>query len=108
MLRRTTTSPAIYSLSLHDALPIFKQGVGSFVWSPDGGRLALEIDDMTPDQAGDTTWIGIKAKTQRPYVIDRLQFKRDGTGYLDRRRTHIYVFDLRTKGAARQITSGGW
>jgi len=91
-----------------EQLTTIKQGVGSFVWSPDGGRLALEIDDMTPDQAGDTTWIGIKAKTQRPYVIDRLQFKRDGTGYLDRRRTHLYVFDLRTKGAARQITSGGW
>ena len=93
-----------------EQLTSVKQGVGGFVWSPDGGRLALEIDDATPEQAGDTTWIGAKAKTQRPYVIDRLQFKRDGTGYLDRRRTHIYVFDVRTKaaGGARQITSGDW
>ena len=28
----------------------------------------------------------------RPYVIDRMQFKRDYRGYLDRRRTHIYVY----------------
>src|SRR5258705_9276768 len=91
-----------------EQLTSVKQGVGSFVWSPDGGRLALEVDDQTPDQAGDTTWIGAKAKTQRPYVIDRLQFKRDGTGYLDHRRTHLYVFDVQTKAAARQITSGDW
>ena len=91
-----------------EQLTSVKQGVGSFVWSPDGGRLALEIDDQTPEQAGDTAWIGTKAKTQRPYVIDRLQFKRDGTGYLDRRRTHIYMFDVGTKAAARQITSGDW
>lgn len=91
-----------------EQLTSVKQGVNSFVWSPDGGRLALEVDDPTPDQAGDTTWIGAKAKTQRPYVIDRLQFKRDGTGYLDRRRTHIFVFDVATKAAARQITSGDW
>jgi dipeptidyl aminopeptidase/acylaminoacyl peptidase len=89
-----------------EQLTSIKQGVTGFVWSPDGGRLALEIDDATPEQAGDTTWIGAKAKTQRPYVIERLQFKRDGTGYLDRRRTHIYVFDVRAKAAARQITSG--
>ena len=91
-----------------EQLTSVKQGVGSFVWSPDGGRLALEVDDQTPDQAGDTTWIGAKAKTQRPYVIDRLQFKRDGTGYLDHRRTHIYVFDVNTKATAHQITSGDW
>jgi dipeptidyl aminopeptidase/acylaminoacyl peptidase len=91
-----------------EQLTTVKQGVSSFVWSPDGARLALEIDDATPEQAGDTTWIGTKAKTQRPFVIDRLQFKRDGTGYLDRRRTHIYVFDVATRAAARQITSGAW
>jgi dipeptidyl aminopeptidase/acylaminoacyl peptidase len=64
-----------------EQLTTVKQGVNGFVWSPDGGRLALTIADATPEQAGDTTWIGAKAKTQRPWVIDRLQFKRDGTGY---------------------------
>lgn len=90
-----------------EQLTSVKQGVNSFVWSPDGSRLALVIRDMTPEQSGDTSWIGHKAKTQRPWVIDRLQFKRDGTGYLDRRRAHIYVFDVRTK-TSREVTSGDW
>jgi dipeptidyl aminopeptidase/acylaminoacyl peptidase len=38
-------------------------------------------------------------------VIDRVQFKRDYTGYLDRRRTHLYVFDVAGKKPA-QVTSG--
>lgn len=84
-----------------------KQGVNGFEWSPDAARLALVIRDQTPEQAGDTTWIGHTAKTQRPWVIDRLQFKRDGAGYLDRRRNHLYVFDLVTK-VLRQLTAGDW
>lgn len=84
-----------------------KQGVNGFAWAPDGGRLALVVRDPTPEEAGDTTWIGHPAKTQRPWVVDRLQFKRDGAGYLDRRRNHLSVFDVKTK-AVRQLTSGDW
>ncbi|MEE8584271.1 MAG: S9 family peptidase, partial [Acidobacteriota bacterium] len=47
-----------------------------------------------------------KEKPQ-PWVIDRLQFKRDNIGYLDRRRTHLYVFDLESKKLT-QITSGDY
>jgi dipeptidyl aminopeptidase/acylaminoacyl peptidase len=40
-------------------------------------------------------------------VIDRLQFKQDGTTYLDRSRTHIYIVDSR--GAEpRQLTFGDY
>src|SRR4029434_4450395 len=46
-----------------------------------------------------------KAKTPKPWVVDRLQFKRDTIGYLDRRRTHLYVFDVAAKSLT-QITSG--
>jgi dipeptidyl aminopeptidase/acylaminoacyl peptidase len=38
-------------------------------------------------------------------VIDRLQFKRDYQGDLDRRRTHLYTFDVAAKKLL-QITSG--
>ncbi|MFQ5768681.1 MAG: TolB family protein, partial [Acidobacteriota bacterium] len=48
-----------------------------------------------------------KEKKPDPWVIDRLQFKRDNIGYLDRRRTHLYVFDLETKETS-QITSGDY
>ena len=30
---------------------------------------------------------------EEPWVIDRLQFKADEVGYLDHRRTHLYVFE---------------
>ena len=40
-----------------------------------------------------------------PWVIDREFFKTDYVGYLDRRRTHVYVFDLDSKQLA-QLTHG--
>jgi dipeptidyl aminopeptidase/acylaminoacyl peptidase len=42
-----------------------------------------------------------------PWVIDRLQFKDDYVGYLNRQRAHLYVFDVETK-ATVQITSGDY
>jgi dipeptidyl aminopeptidase/acylaminoacyl peptidase len=66
-------------------------GVSEYAWSPDSKRLALIASDPDPDSAsGDTT----HHKTPRPVVIDRYQFKEDETGYLDRRRSHLYLFDL--------------
>src|SRR6202034_3580296 len=46
-----------------------------------------------------------KPKIPGPWVIDRLQFKQDRIGYLDHRRSHLYIFDVASK-ALRQITSG--
>src|ERR1700676_1388706 len=48
-----------------------------------------------------------KPKTRKPWVIDRLQFKTDEVGYLDRRRAQLYVLDLATKNLT-QITSGDY
>lgn len=79
-----------------------KQGVNGYEWSPDGSRLLLMIRDAKPEAEGEG-----KDKRPEPYVIDRLQFKRDYVGYLDRRRVHLYVY---TPGdsAAVQITSGDY
>jgi len=85
------------------------QGVDDFEWSPDGGRLMLILRDAKPEDAdgakGGEKEAGAKPKTVPPYVIDRLQFKQDTVGYLDRRRTHLYVFDVGNKKTT-QITSG--
>jgi dipeptidyl aminopeptidase/acylaminoacyl peptidase len=90
------------------------QDVEDFAWSPDGRRLVLVLRDSSPeeleaakeaklkDHATDTKE---KKKTAKPWVIDRLQFKLDEMGYLDRRRTHLYLFDLAAKSMT-QITSG--
>src|SRR5271156_1788454 len=40
-----------------------------------------------------------KSETPPPFVIDRYRFKTDTVGYLDRRRTHLYVFDIATKSS---------
>jgi dipeptidyl aminopeptidase/acylaminoacyl peptidase len=88
------------------------QGVDDFEWSPDGTRLVLILrDPKTEDiEAAKNKEKPAPAtlprpKTPPPFVIDRLQFKRDTVGYLDRRRTHLYVFDVASKKST-QITSG--
>jgi dipeptidyl aminopeptidase/acylaminoacyl peptidase len=78
------------------------QGVSSYEWSPGGTRLVLAIKDRKPGEDDDDVE---KSQTPEPWVIDRLQFKRDNVGYLDNLRTHLYVFDLAGKNLV-QITSG--
>src|SRR5580658_5993439 len=94
------------------------QDVEDFAWSPDGRRLVLVLKDPTSEEleaakeksttpahssAADSE--DKKSKSKKPWVIDRLQFKVDEVGYLDRRRTHLYVFDL-SKKSLTQVTSG--
>jgi dipeptidyl aminopeptidase/acylaminoacyl peptidase len=82
------------------------QGVKSYDWSPDGARLLLTLKDPKPGELEeDSADKGKEKETPKPWVIDRLQFKQDYIGYLDRRRTHLYVFDVESK-ATTQITSG--
>ena len=78
-------------------LTSIEQGVEGYEWSPDGKRLVLVIRDREPSQEEATL----------PWVIDRLQFKDDYVGYLNRQRAHLYVFDVETK-ATVQITSGDY
>jgi dipeptidyl aminopeptidase/acylaminoacyl peptidase len=92
------------------------QDVEDFAWSPDGRRLVLVLRDASPEELeaakeakakdGEAA-AKEKKKTPKPYVIDRLQFKSDEIGYLNRRRTHLYVFDLAAK-TLTQVTSGDY
>jgi dipeptidyl aminopeptidase/acylaminoacyl peptidase len=96
------------------------QDVDNFVWAPDSKRMVLVLRDPSPeeveaakekakDEAGgdaeEKSPESRKSKTPRPIVVDRYQFKADEIGYLDRRRTHLYVFDIATKKMT-QVTSG--
>jgi Tol biopolymer transport system component len=82
------------------------QSVESFEWSPDGSRLVLVLRDPKPSELeakelGDA----YEEKTPPPWVITREQFKTDYVGYLDSRRTHLYILDVATRKLT-QITSG--
>jgi len=94
------------------------QDVDDFAWSPDSTRLVVvlrdpseeELDaaktkDKDKEKGAETK--DKKPKTKKPWVIDRLQFKHDEVGYLDRRRAHVYILDLATKNLT-QITSGDY
>jgi dipeptidyl aminopeptidase/acylaminoacyl peptidase len=96
------------------------QDVQDFAWSSDSKQLVLILQDPTPEELDeakakekdkpgssdkDKDAKPKKPKTPPPFVVDRYRFKTDTVGYLDRRRTHLYVFDVATK-AVVQITSG--
>lgn len=97
------------------------QEVEDFAWSPDGKRLVLILRDPSPEEveaaasrgkeddedSAEKTTTTKKKKAQRPWVIDRLFFKADEVGYLDRRRTHLYVFDVVSKGMT-EVSSGDY
>jgi dipeptidyl aminopeptidase/acylaminoacyl peptidase len=78
-----------------EVLTDYKTGVSSIAWSPDSAKLALLVAD--PDPADPEPDKDPKDKKPRPHVITRLQFMRDGEGYLNDVRRHIHVFDIATK-----------
>src|SRR2546425_3068809 len=77
------------------AITEYKTGASSVAWSPDSSKLALLVSDPDPnDQDADKADADKKPK---PHVITRLQFMRDGEGYLTDIKRHIHVFDIATK-----------
>lgn len=84
------------------------QSVKAFEWSPDSSQMLLLLKDPTPQELqakeqGDD----YEEETAPPWVIDRQQFKTDYVGYLDRRRTHIYLLET-DSGEITQLTSGDY
>ena len=86
----------------------YKTSVSDLAWSPDSARLALVVSDVDPDKPEEDDAArksDEEKKTPKPIVIDRLQFKRDGEGYLRHARNHVHVFDVKSKRSV-QVTSG--
>jgi dipeptidyl aminopeptidase/acylaminoacyl peptidase len=101
-----------------EAEPLIKtaQDVKDFAWSPDGKRIVMVLQDPSPEdleaaeertkEESEGKEIKDKnPKAQRPWVIDRYLYKEDEIGYLERLRTHLYVFDLAGK-TLTAVTSG--
>ncbi len=80
---------------------------GNVAWSPDGDWIALTM--FVPEPA--PTFARMPQKpdgaewNEAPIVIDRLRYRADGRGYLDRGHTHIFVMPAEG-GTPRQLTSG--
>jgi len=95
------------------------QDVDDFAWSPDSKKLVIALQDPSADEKDeaeakkkcDADDKDCKAKKEdhkpRPIIVDRYRFKEDEIGYLDRRRNHLYVFDIASK-AIMQVTSGDY
>ena len=80
----------------------YKTGASAIAWSPDSSRLALLVSDPDPDDPNPDA--DAKDKKPKPHVITRLQFMRDGEGYLNDVKRHVHVFDVAAKKDL-QITS---
>jgi dipeptidyl aminopeptidase/acylaminoacyl peptidase len=68
--------------------------IEDYAWAPDGKHIVLDVTD----EPEDTTKAG-KAKKPKPIVIDRYQFKQDIVGYMGKKRTHLYLFDVESHKA---------
>jgi dipeptidyl aminopeptidase/acylaminoacyl peptidase len=68
----------------------FKGEIENYYWFRDAKRLVFVIKEF---DFADTA----KSKIRKPYEIDRYQFKDDQEGYLDNRKTHLYLFNTETK-----------
>jgi dipeptidyl aminopeptidase/acylaminoacyl peptidase len=77
------------------AMTDYKTGASSVAWSPDSTKLAVLVSDPDPKD-GDADKPD-SDKKPKPHVITRLQFMRDGEGYLTDVKRHIHVFDIATK-----------
>jgi dipeptidyl aminopeptidase/acylaminoacyl peptidase len=93
-------------------LTAIPDGVLTVRWSPDGSRLAFRamvlgsaeavVDDPRPPED--------EERVRRPpvaRVVRRLDYKRDGTGYTDGRRAHLFVIPA-SGGTPVQLTAGDW
>src|SRR5437899_98261 len=77
------------------AITDYKTGASAIAWSPDSTKLALLVPDPDPNDPEPDK--DPKDKKPQPHVITRLQFMRDGEGYLSDVNRHIHVFEIATK-----------
>jgi len=65
------------------------EGVESYHWAPDGKRLVFASRDPTNEQKK-------YLKNKDPIIVNRLQHKYDGKGFLDNVHTHLFTVEIDT------------
>ena len=87
------------------------RGASGLTWSPDGKKIAFTstIEDKDPILQVKLPGKPDGAKWAAPAVIiDRLNWRRDGTGPVPKGNTHVFVVDAILGGTPRQVTSGDY
>ena len=79
-----------------------EHGVSSPAWSPDSQQL---IFTAALGPSNEETVDGKPLPKAR--VIEHLWYRLDGAGFINERRTHLFLID-RTGGEPRQLTDGDW
>lgn len=77
-----------------------KGEIEEYAWRPDGKKILLVMKD---EDFSDTA----STEIRKPFVMDRYHFKEDVEGYLDDRKTHLYLLDIETEDVDT-LTSGNY
>jgi len=80
-----------------------KQGIGEYIWSPDGKQLAVTIHGELKHTSDNDE--NQKVEKSDVKVISRLRYKGDGIGIYNDGHKHIYLFDIATKSYTK-VTNG--
>jgi dipeptidyl aminopeptidase/acylaminoacyl peptidase len=86
-----------------------EKGPSSIAWSPDGTKIAFQMNVdaknnwpiRMPRAPEGARWV------ETPRIVERLDYRQDGTGFDDDVYRHIFVVPA-TGGTARQLTDGNW
>ena len=106
----------IFVLELPGSEPVqissLPEGAAAPAWSPDGTHVAFVgtvlsdpdgvVDDPRPPENGDQV-----RRTPVARVARTLDYKHDGSGFVDGRHQHVFVVDA-AGGDATQLTTGPW
>lgn len=79
------------------------EGVSDYDWSPDGTVVVFSGRDPSEEESRYLKTIRDEKKPG-PLVIDRMQHKHDGDGYLDNVKTHLFVAEVTTRHVTRLTT----
>ncbi|MDQ6691635.1 MAG: S9 family peptidase [Candidatus Dormibacteraeota bacterium] len=116
-MRRQGTANQLFLLDPADGesrrLTTFEFGVSAARWSPDGSRLAVlasvighpegvVADPRPPERESDG-----RPRPPIARIAQGLDYKFDGRGYLDGRRSHLFTLSVKG-GEPTQVTAGRW
>lgn len=89
-------------------LTFFEKGVGNFIWSPDGKKLAFSItlkDDQTVHTLEKQEKKNEEKEEPTALVVENMKYKSDAEGFWKSTYKHIATLDIET-GELEQLTSG--